>query len=453
MSKEQKHKEDLEAAKGWFAIANKDNNTMAIQILENLFPELRESEDDRIRKELIEFIRHGNCVFDSLEQKNRFWAWLEKQGDQKSADKVESKFKVGDWVVYNRDDSSREIIQVYDIRDGRYYFTDNIHLSWSVKECDEKCHLWTIQDAKDGDALQANKFTLIFDSLAKDVDGNTVISSWYFCDNKKFYGMGTSKPDLWDIEEITPATKEQCDFLFQKMKEAGYEWDAEKKELKKIEQKHVDVSIKEKAHQIAWEMSKHYDPLLSKESWCEMAALDMASWLEKQGEQKPTPKFKIGDTIHKIGENTVFPMTIEKIEDGDYVCNNSHSFVNIKFQDYYELVEQKPSWSEEDEEKLNTIIEVLGDNSLLVQWFKSLKDSVQPQSKQEWSEEDEKMLNKIIDELTPYGECPDYPSPEEQEYYYTRQEMIDWLKAIKHKKHWKPSEEQLGTLYNNLKNL
>ena len=31
-----------------------------------------------------------------------------------------------------------------------------------------------------------------------------------------------------------PATKEQRDLLFAKMKEAGYEWDAEKKELKKI---------------------------------------------------------------------------------------------------------------------------------------------------------------------------------------------------------------------------
>jgi len=50
---------------------------------EVIFPELRESEDERIRKELIEFIRHGNCVFDSLEQKNRFWAWLKKQGKQK----------------------------------------------------------------------------------------------------------------------------------------------------------------------------------------------------------------------------------------------------------------------------------------------------------------------------------------------------------------------------------
>ena len=41
-------------------------------------------------------------------------------------------------------------------------------------------------------------------------------------------------------EDVKPATKEQRDLLFQKMKEAGYEWDADKKELKKIEQKLVE---------------------------------------------------------------------------------------------------------------------------------------------------------------------------------------------------------------------
>jgi hypothetical protein len=93
------------------------------------------------------------------------------------------------------------------------------------------CRLWSIEDAEKGDILQANKCTLIFDSLAKDIDGNTVISSWYHCNTKAFYGMGQSEPDLWDIEGIIPATKEQCYFLFSKMKESGYKWDSNKKEL------------------------------------------------------------------------------------------------------------------------------------------------------------------------------------------------------------------------------
>ena len=40
--------------------------------------------------------------------------------------------------------------------------------------------------------------------------------------------------DTWSlgIDKAKPATKEQRDTLFKKMKEAGYQWDAKKKELK-----------------------------------------------------------------------------------------------------------------------------------------------------------------------------------------------------------------------------
>jgi len=57
---------------------------------------------------------------------------------------------------------------------------------------------------------------------------------------------------------------------------------------KQGQEKSVDMSIKEKAHQIAWELSKHYDPNACKQEWCEMAAIDMASWLEKQGDTNET---------------------------------------------------------------------------------------------------------------------------------------------------------------------
>jgi hypothetical protein len=117
---------------------------------------------------------------------------------------------------------------------------------------------------------------------------------------------------------------------------------------KQGEQKSVDMSIKEKAHQIAWETSKHYDPLLSKESWCEMAALDMASWLKKQGEQKPAdkvePKFKVGDTIikkHNSDINKFGQFTITDITGGKYWYND-RIICNISEQFEWELVEQKP---------------------------------------------------------------------------------------------------------------
>ena len=66
--------------------------------IESLFPELKESEDERIRKELIEYIKDQQSSFISApdcrdkyeeEENNKYnsWiTWLEKRGEQKSAE-------------------------------------------------------------------------------------------------------------------------------------------------------------------------------------------------------------------------------------------------------------------------------------------------------------------------------------------------------------------------------
>lgn len=236
--------------------ANKGNKEL-IDFIEYNYPELKESEDERIRKGLINHLEilRGWTLGDPLpikvkEHYDAWIAWLEKQGGhkpvrlekqckQKLADKVEPKFKVGDIII----NEYGFILQIDGIDNNMYVyhiFDDNWPLKYDITKTEESCHLWTIQDAKKGDILQANKCTLIFDSLTKDIDGNTVISSWYFCDTNIFYGMGPSRPDLWYTKGVVPATKEQRDLLFSKMKEAGYEWDSEKKKLRKIEQKFTE---------------------------------------------------------------------------------------------------------------------------------------------------------------------------------------------------------------------
>jgi len=123
------------------------------------------------------------------------------------------------------------------------------------------------------------------------------------------------------------------------------------------------------------------------------------AWLEKQSEQNPTdktePKFKVGDIItNKKSKDTVKIVQILH----DSYCYSGwdgaatvHSDFNISEQDNWELVEQKPTWSEEDE----------------------------------------KILNDIIGIIRPFGECPDYPTGEDRVYYYGRQKKIDWLKSLK----------------------
>lgn len=87
-------------------------------ICEYIFSELKESEDERIRKELIDFAKSRLAGFPECD---RFIAWLEKQGEKpqgksaleaineekvdnqncvKSTDKVEPKFNVGDKIQH-----------------------------------------------------------------------------------------------------------------------------------------------------------------------------------------------------------------------------------------------------------------------------------------------------------------------------------------------------------------
>lgn len=78
MSQEDKLKE----AKRLYETANADQR----YVLESLFPELKESEDERTRQEIVRFIRME--VEDEIVG-NKWLAWLEKQGEQKPIEREE----------------------------------------------------------------------------------------------------------------------------------------------------------------------------------------------------------------------------------------------------------------------------------------------------------------------------------------------------------------------------
>lgn len=99
----------------------------------------------------------------------------------------------------------------------------------------------------------------------------------------------------------------------------------------------------------------------------------------KRGEQKPVviiPKFRIGDNIKTTNEE---PLTITKIDGKGYW---SEDLFICGFDDAakWELVEQKPAWSEEDEEELFNVVyaclNFYGKDSDTTDWLKSLKQRI-----------------------------------------------------------------------------
>lgn len=106
------------------------------------------------------------------------------------------------------------------------------------------------------------------------------------------------------------------------------------------------------------------------------------------------------------------------------------------------IVEQKPAWSEYDEEFLLELSQCCDLNKTQVQWLLSIKDRVQSQQKHEWSKEDKETLNDIITSMTNLKD--NATSDALRDIYNSK---IDWLKSLRPQSTWKPSEEQLNALH------
>ena len=175
------------------------------------------------------------------------------------SDKVEPKFHEGDWIIHY---GTENIYQVVAVIDNQYQlkYGDN----YTVQNCadvDRCARLWDIaKDAKYGDVLSNGTTIFIFKDLLSD---GSVMS---YCD----YDADSGESDVFCplsvnlvCSKITPATKEQRDLLLTKMREAGYEFDFEKKELKKIEQKPAEWKPTDEQMDALVYIIKHYTPAIT----------------------------------------------------------------------------------------------------------------------------------------------------------------------------------------------
>ena len=143
---------------------------------------------------------------------------------------VESKFKVGDWVV--RKDGTTFYGGNY-VEQVKSVTGDEIGLSSGPLVPNCVIRLWTIQDAEDGDVLAAHEVIVVF----KEIDGLNIRChlSYHYMNTPMLFTN-----ELHNKKAFRPATKDECELLFSKMKEERYEWDDEKKEFCKIQ--HYDIS-------------------------------------------------------------------------------------------------------------------------------------------------------------------------------------------------------------------
>ena len=192
----------------------------------DIFTELKEkeSEDERIRGAIIDHLKDSNLT--------EWAAWLEKQGEQKPDDKIEPKFKVGDWCIDNEDGTIFQIVKVLD-NTYKYRTNEGKEYSCTHYSLELDARLWTIQDAKDGDVLVDSLGNVC---IYQEPSTKLMYHSHCYGNHKDFMYMGGSH----EIVGSYPATKEQRDKLEKAMANAGYAFDFEKKELREIENEEYD---------------------------------------------------------------------------------------------------------------------------------------------------------------------------------------------------------------------
>ena len=426
MDYEKKYKDLVEAVKE-LQEANPSDEGIQKWVEDNI-PELAESKDEKIRKLII---KHFKEIANSNGQS---WIsldipyildWLEEQGEYanfrnkiqigdkvtrnedgvlvnlsqlkrvaKPADKVESKFKVGDWITNG--DYTWKIVEVKPL-DYILQSQDGNIVDDTISYVDKQFHFFTIEDAKPGDVLvsESNCGLGTWYCIFKSLDGDESMTVYCYLTRD---GRFETKKELCfdkDPRSVKPATKEQRDTLEKAMADVGYRWNPDEKKLEKIEQKPWSEEDK-KMLEYAINMIEWYSVVDKSKS------KRVSDWLKFLKDRVQLQNLTVTDKELAQAKKEAYNDALNKIE--------YHSG-EPTFDD---------GWS------------------AAIWYFK--KRNMQPQPKQEWSEEDNIMIHDI-----------DYALRCQITYPISRlQSMSAWILNLKNRVQpqlqWKPSDEHMDAL-------
>ena len=533
MDYEKKYKEALEKAKEFYALCEKCGAKDTVDFLEDSFPELKESEDEKVEKAIFGMVYDSdNELWSSYDvSKSDVLAWLEKQGElvnslsegldnaheridkliqknnelcinlekqgeekisdktetmkhsyittnpeffqwiydrlkyvynenpnvdymlslkeriedmQKFADKIKPKFKVDDWII----DNKNRVGIIVRILDGHYIISFDgrevqIPFEWEGKLFKK----WTIQDAKDGDVLctyECDEPKIVF--ILKGTPKKHYALS-YHCYYNIMYPHFASDSEKGCLapndEDVKPATKEQRDTLFAKMQKAGYEWDAEKKELRLLitnggdffESENCDQKPAEWKQENREELTEFENAMMhiGESFFGENAGLDPndTNTIKEQAELLLELAPKTEWSEEDVYNSKLILSTISQDQD---LSLETKDKLTSWLKSLKDRVQPKQEWNKGDMEMLNaaiSFVELLSFTTIgkgknnTVAWLKSLKSRVIPQPKQGWNEKDEKNLQGIIDEIQANkNNAPSYDIP-------VYEGFLNWLKSLK----------------------
>ena len=207
---------------------------------------------------------------------------------------VEHKFKVHEWVV----DNGQPAI-IYELKKNYYLGKYLNGHDFCHKYADEdKLHLWSIADAKDGDVLALNGKPFIY--------SHKYGKNYCYIDDCGQFRVNFSL--VLEGNCVCPATKQERDLLFSKMRKVGYEWDGEKKELRKI--------IKQKFNVGDWAVTDY-------------GKVSQVVSVDKDGDG-----YTLDDGVYFSGSwcDMYHHWTIQDVKDGDVLTDDKMIVIFSKFE-------------------------------------------------------------------------------------------------------------------------
>lgn len=172
----------------------------------------------------------GNRIHIKREYKTATEAIKEEKVD--NSNKVEPKINIGDYVVRRNGK---------DFHDGRRFakvikITKTLDTPMYLVDCDRwlynnEIKLWSISNAKNGDVLiNSDNKPFIFNGWIDELS----VGAYCGLNIVNEFTISNSKCNWTSNKNIKPATKEQCQSLFNEMNLLGWVWNTETKELDRL---------------------------------------------------------------------------------------------------------------------------------------------------------------------------------------------------------------------------
>ena len=335
---------------------------------------------------------------------------IEKQGEQKPAAEVKPKFKAGDWIIRSAEGFKHNTYLVTEVKD--YYGCEDLNgrrVTFTFNDVHKNFKLWDISDAKDGDVLVDNYAIIIFRKIGNYVLDDVV--DFYICYSFE-KGIIIQRHNLHcgfiDSIFFKPATKEQRDMFFQKMHEAGYEWDFKVKELNKIEKKPADkaqpkfkvgdwiTNSIEKVQIIGYDIDYGYQ--VDYKGNLQHRDTDI---IEKEYHLWSIQDAKDGDVLYTTcgGKNKMI-FIYNGIDVDSVCCYCLYSITGIKYEMFNTVCHIKSDICPATKEQRDTLMKAIADAGY--EWDFEVKEFNKIEKKSVCSEEEKQLLLKDLCARLPY---------------------------------------------------